>query len=134
LEFAIWLLYDFDAIKNFEDNRKRPLQNPHASFFQMTSADEVEIAPEVLDAIKALQEDPRCQGGTSLKALVDLIANKLLITAAEDRCKAEQLRDELQKIVQKAKDHPSYLLNATDQTPPVPKVFLPVGAQPSRTW
>jgi len=134
LEFAIWLLYDFDAIKNFEDNRKRHLENPHASFFQITSAGQAEIPPEVLDAIKALREDPRCQGGTSLEALVNLIADKLLVTAAEDRCKAEQLRDELQKIVQKARQDLSCLLNATDQTPPVPKVFLPVGAQASRTW
>ena len=132
LEFAIWLLYDFDAIKNFEDNRKRPLENPHASFFYMTPVGKAEIPTEVLDAIKALREDPRCQGGTSLESLVNLIADKLLVTAAEDRCKAEQLRDELQKIVQKARQDFSYLLNATNQPPPIHKVFLPV--QSSKTW
>ena len=98
----------------------------------MTPAGKAEISPEVLDAIEALRGDPRCRGGTSLESLVNLIADKLLVTAAEDRCKAEQLRDELQEIVQKAQQDLSYLLNPTSQLPPIHKVFLPVKA--SKTW
>jgi len=130
LEFAIWLLHGCDAIDNFEDNRRRLPENPHASFFQMTLDRKAKILPEVLDAIKALREDPRCQGGTSLESLVNLIADKLLVTSAEDRCKAEELRDKLQEIVQKAEGRLSYLLNPTDQPAPVHKVFL----KASRTW
>ncbi|KAH8750659.1 kinase-like domain-containing protein [Hyaloscypha finlandica] len=132
LEFAIWLLYDYNAIENFKENRKRHPENPHASFFQLTLDRKAMILPEVSDAIKALREDPRCQGSTSLESLVNLIADKLLVTAAEDRCKAEQLRDELQIIVQKARQDPSHLLNATDQPPQAPKVFLPVYT--SKVW
>jgi serine/threonine protein kinase len=131
LEFAIWLLYDFNAVKNFEENRRRPVENPHASFYQMTSAG-VKIASEVLDTIKALREDPRCKGGTALESVVNLIADKLLVTTVKDRCKAEQLRDELRRIVDAAED-PSYLLNVADQPSPIPKVFLPPG-QSSKTW
>jgi serine/threonine protein kinase len=136
LEFVIFLLYDFKAVKNFEDNRKRTTtcDNPNASFFQTTSNGHAEILPEVFDAIEALREDPRCRGGTSLNVLVNLIADKLLVTVVENRWRAEQLHEELQKIVHKANQDRSYLLNTTDQSPPVPKVFLPVGAQASRTW
>jgi serine/threonine protein kinase len=133
LEFAIWLLYDFNAIKNFEANRLRPDKNPNASFYQMTSVGKAEIPSEVSDAIKALREDPRCQGGTALESLVILIEDKLLVTAVKDRCKAEELCNELQKIVQDAEQDHSHLLNASDQPPPTPKVFLHVG-QASRTW
>lgn len=131
LEFVIWLLYDFDAIKNFEENRRRPLENPHASFYQMTSAG-ADISLEVLDAIKALRRDPRCKGGTALGSVVNLIADKLLVTTVQDRCNAEQLRYDLQNIVDDAQD-PSYLLNMTDQPSSIPKVFLPSG-QPPKTW
>jgi serine/threonine protein kinase len=130
LEFVIWLLHDYDAIENFEDNRKLPPENPNASFFQINIDRKATILPEVLDAIKALREDPRCQAGTSLESLVNLIADKLLVTSAQDRCKAEQLRDELQEIVQKAQHDLRYLLNPTDQPAPVHKVFL----KASKTW
>lgn len=130
LEFAIWLLYDFSAIENFEQNRKRPPGSQNASFFKMTPAGTAEISPDVLDAINALRQDLRCQGGTSLGCLVNLISDKLLVTVAENRCNAEQLRDELQKIVQKGEKDLGFLFNATNQPRPIHKVFL----QASRTW
>ncbi|KAG9235386.1 kinase-like domain-containing protein [Amylocarpus encephaloides] len=133
LEFAIWLLYDFHAIQNFEENRRRPVGNPQASFYQMTPERKAKIPPEVSDAIKALREDQRCKGGTAVESLVNLIADKLLVTVVEDRYKAEQLRDELQKIVQDAEQNPSYLLNVTGQRSPIPKIFLPA-EQPPKTW
>jgi serine/threonine protein kinase len=131
LEFAIWLLYDVNAINNFEENRRDPLQNKDASFY-VTTGGKAELSKDVLDAIKALRGDPRCQGGTALESLVNLIADKLLVITVDDRCKAEQLRDELQKIVQDAEHNPLYLFNVADQPNPIPKILLPK-PQPSRT-
>jgi serine/threonine protein kinase len=36
LEFAFWLLYDVNAINNFEENRRDPFQNKDASFYITT--------------------------------------------------------------------------------------------------
>jgi serine/threonine protein kinase len=130
LEFAIWLLYDIGAIKNFEENRKWPPGSQNASFFQMTPAGTAEISPDVLDAINALRQDLRCQRGTSLGCLVDLISTKLLLTVAEDRYNAKQLCVELQKIVQKGEEDLELFFNVTNQPRPNHKVFL----QASRTW
>lgn len=134
LEFAIWLLYDFTAVENFEAHRSRPLEIPYpnTSFYSINPVGKAEILSDVSDAIEALREDPRCKGGTALGSLVDLIATKLLVIAVERRCKAEELHEELRKIVEYAEQDLSRLLNTTAQPPPVPKVFLPV-RKPSKT-
>jgi serine/threonine protein kinase len=129
LEFAIWLLYDVNAINNFEENRRDPLQNKDASFY-VTTGGKAELSKDVSDAIKALREDPRCQGGTALGSLVNLIADKLLVIAVDERCKAEQLRDELHKIVQDAEQNPLYLFKAADQPNPIPEKLDPIPEKP----
>ncbi|KAI0548859.1 kinase-like domain-containing protein [Xylaria curta] len=122
LEFTIWLLYDFDAIKNFENNRLAPHENPHASFYELR-AGKAAVPKAVKQAIDALNYDPRLRDGSVLRPLVHLIADKLLVTVVKNRFDAKKLYTELQEIVQRAEQTPSSLLREADLPQYVPEIF-----------
>jgi len=118
LEFAIWLIYDAEALGGFVSRRG---QGP---FYLITTPDNagnggateptsqrgpIQVCPRVKEAMEELRADERCSDGSSATAagplgqLVNLIEKQLLVTEAEGRCDANQLVNELKLIVEAAK-------------------------------
>ncbi|PMD58640.1 kinase-like protein [Hyaloscypha bicolor E] len=127
LEFAIWLLYDLDAIKNFrkwrEESRCDPI-TPKASFYDRPTEGIVDVQPAVRKMMYQLRNNSRCQNGTALGDFLDLIENDLLLVEVSRRCHAAELYNKLKKIVQDAEENASYLLNDADSHPPTPLIFV----------
>jgi serine/threonine protein kinase len=118
LEFSIWLLHDFEAINSFGYARDAP----DFEFYKINPDKTAQTHPVVTKAIEVLRQDPRCQGETALAALFDLIAEHLLQVKVDRRHSADEVYDELQRIVQAAQKTPSYLfnqMNASQATPPL---------------
>ncbi len=120
LEFNIWLLYGFEAINNFGHARDTPDFGFYKLNADRTAAETHQV---VLKAIKILREDPRCRGGTALETLINLIAEHLLQVEVERRYSADELYDEIYKIVQDAEKSPAYLFNKVDPRPDMPQLF-----------
>lgn len=135
LEFAVWILYNLEAINSFRRSRKSKddPKTTHANFYKRTSEGTVEIHSAVSEAMDTLREDPRCQGGTALENLVKLIAEDLLRIEVSHRAKADKLYDRLKKIFQDAEKKPSSLLNTVDPPPTIPLVFRPTGPKQNST-
>jgi serine/threonine protein kinase len=123
LEFTIWLFYDINALDNFKKNRQSA-SNKDGSFY-ITAGHKADVSTEVSDAITALREAARNQGGNALEPLVDLIANHLLVVSLDARYNAQQLRDALRKILQDAEQSPPYLVNGSERSESRPTIFLP---------
>jgi len=104
LEFNIWLLYGFEAIQNFSSAR-----SPPAFSFYKSTPELAEIDPAVSEAIDILRTDTRCRSSTALKTLIDVISNRLLQVEVDRRCMADELYNELHKLVQNAITNPSDL-------------------------
>ncbi|PMD20206.1 hypothetical protein NA56DRAFT_705018 [Hyaloscypha hepaticicola] len=119
LDFTIWLLHGFQATNDFDYGKGAPNFN----FYKLTPDGIAETHPAVYNAIDALQQDSRCEGGTALEALVNLIAENLLQVAVDRRHTAADVYDKLQMIVQDAEKTPSYLFNRVDSPPAMPSVF-----------
>jgi hypothetical protein len=128
LEFTIWLLYDSDAIKNFEDNRHDRHRNPDASFYELR--DGKAIVPEAVKrAIDALKEDSRLGVDNALRALVCLTADKLLVPVVKNRFNAEQLHIGLRDIVQHAEQVSPYPVQEIKPPSSIPNIFRRRGDQ-----
>ena len=120
LEFNIWLLYGFQAINSFALERDAP----DYGFYKLNSAKTgAETHRVVSDAIHAVLEDPRCAVDTALGALVKIIAEHLIQVEVERRYSAEELYDELNKIVQLAEKSPEFLFRKVDRSLDIPKPF-----------
>lgn len=113
LEFVIWILEDNQAIERFRSAR----DGPYFEFYRIRSNGVKVIHPVVLDAIDAIKRDTRVQGGTALEAVVDLLAEHLLLIEAESRETAEDAVARLRKIVHAAEEDPDYLMRTVDQAP-----------------
>ena len=111
LEFVLWLLTDYELIKEF-DLVRATTSASHAHFYKLVDGN-AEVHPTVLEIIEGLQKHPRYTG-TALGALVELIREHLLLVKVDARCTAEELREELDKIVSTARDNPSYLFSDVD--------------------
>ena len=135
LEFAIWLLYNIEAINNFRKARRSrdDPKNTHANFYTRTSEGTTEIHSAVSEAMDTLREDPRCKGGTALEDLVKLVAEDLLRVEVSHRARAGELYNKLGKIVQVAEKNPSYLLNRVNPPPAIPLVFRPMDPKQSNS-
>ncbi|GAW22617.1 hypothetical protein ANO14919_121590 [Xylariales sp. No.14919] len=125
MEFAIWLLYGYDAIEKFRellrDQESPPSQ--HGAFHKNIEGDTIIIPPVVSRGFDALRNDPRCAKGTGLEGLVSLISNDLIVIDPKGRANAEISRVKLREIVQKAEKDPSYLIKNVEAPPKVPDVF-----------
>ncbi|KAE9367916.1 kinase-like protein [Stipitochalara longipes BDJ] len=120
LEFSIWLLYGFEAINSFGYARDAPDFGFYTLNSEKTAAETHRV---VFKAINAVLEDPRCGEGTALGVLVKLIVDHLIQVEVERRYSADELYDELQKIVQVAQKNPEYLFSKADPRPDLPKLF-----------
>ncbi|KAK0624150.1 kinase-like domain-containing protein [Immersiella caudata] len=126
LEFVVWLLYDFGAVKTFRSRRISSKDDPTTApgnFFRQKKG-QVKIHSMVKKAMELLRKDPRCAEGTALAELLDMIENRLLQVNPEDRAKASELHDKLQEIVSKSREDPSYLWKGTSMPVETPKFFV----------
>lgn len=113
LEFIIWILEGNEAIQAFRSAR----DGPHFEFYRVRSQGVKVIHPVVLSAIDAIKRQKRVQGVTALKAVVDMVAEHLLLIEAESRETAEDAVSRLRDIVHIAEKEPAYLMNVVDREP-----------------
>jgi serine/threonine protein kinase len=130
LEFAVWLLYGFEALEKFKDSRaSTDSRVANGSFYRHNSEGLAEIHPKVSEAMSALRGDPLCKNGTAIGDLIEIIAANLLQVDVSLRAKADTLHDILGKIVQEAKRKPGYLLNKFYNAPDIPPFFRRSGSR-----
>ncbi|RWA09597.1 hypothetical protein EKO27_g5509 [Xylaria grammica] len=125
MEFAIWLLYGYNAIDKFRKllgDREIPWSE-RGAFYKSTEGDTKIIHPVVSRGFDALRNDPRCAKGTGLEGLVSLISNDLIVIDPGKRANAETSRDKLREIVRKAEKDPSYLMKNVEPPPEIPDMF-----------
>ncbi|PVH75772.1 kinase-like protein [Cadophora sp. DSE1049] len=120
LEFNIWLLYGFEAINNFGYARDAPEFGFYTINSDKTAAETHKIVSKAIDVVRT---DPRCRSGTALETLVNLIADHLLQVEVDRRYTADELYDELYKIVQDAEKTPSYIFKNVNSPPDIPRLF-----------
>ena len=97
LEFAIWHLWDFDAVMAFQSARQFDTYNHY--FYKPMDDGRIIIHPMVTEAISSLQKDPRCDSGTPFGSLITLIADDLLQLKDTQRAPANKVVTKLQDIV-----------------------------------
>lgn len=122
LKFIIWLLYDVQAVKDFEHNRYDRHLNPGNSFYELR--DGMAIVPQSVErGIDALKTDPRYKHNSPIRDIVNLISDKLLVPIVQNRFNAQELHTELQRIVRSAET--VYTDPAKEVGPPsfVPDIF-----------
>lgn len=125
MEFTIWLLYGYEAIDNFRELRK-PNDDPFpqkAAYYKRTLEGTAMIHPAVTHGLEALRNDPRCRGDTALAALIELVADGLLLIDENKRVDADQLSDMFSHICQRARSDPSYLFRRIEPPPMIPDIF-----------
>ncbi|KAI1421303.1 kinase-like protein [Xylaria sp. FL1777] len=127
MEFAIWLLYGYEAINGFKELR-RANDDPFpqkAAYYRRTGKNTAEIHPIASDGLSALKNDPRCAEGTALADLVSLIAEDLIVIDPKKRANAKELKDKLREILRKAEKDPGYLMRSVGPPPRIPHPFTP---------
>ncbi|KAK4443113.1 kinase-like domain-containing protein [Podospora aff. communis PSN243] len=126
LEFVVWLLYGFGAVSTFRSRRRSSKGDPTTApgnFFRQEKG-KVKIHSMVKKALELLRADPRCEKGTALAELLDLIENRLLKVRPEERAEATELHDKLQELVEKSRANPSFLWKGIDTPVETPKFFV----------
>ncbi|KAK1988376.1 kinase-like domain-containing protein [Colletotrichum cereale] len=139
LEFVIWMIYGFKAINSFAESREEATSIKGTSNFYTLRGDTAEIHPSVLDAFAVLRSDPRCKGDTALGALINLITHHLLLIQVDDRVTADVLYKKLEKIVRRATDDPSFIMNRAKPPLETPDIFgrpveIPEGLRTATSW
>jgi serine/threonine protein kinase len=125
LEFTIWLVYSYNAVRRFRGRRtsKEDLKMAGWTFFTHNIQGALEIHSGVFEAIRILREDERCKGGTALEDLVLLIEKDLLQIDVQQRAEAPELYEKLERIVRAAERTPTYLFNEIESPPATPGFF-----------
>lgn len=113
LELVIWLLEDLEAVERFRKAR----DGPNNEFYLHKKGKTPELHPTVLGTIDEIRRQPRCRSETALGALVDLIANNLLLIDPEARDTADEVVEKLENIVERANQNPKYLFNSAHSCP-----------------
>lgn len=126
LEFIVWLLYGFEAVKTFRSRRISSKDDPTTApgnFFRQKKG-KVKIHSMVKRAMDLLRKDPRCEEGTALAELLDMVENRLLKVDPKERAEAPELYEKLQELVRKSRADPSYLWKGIDTPVDTPKFFV----------
>ncbi|KAF5003963.1 hypothetical protein FDECE_9526 [Fusarium decemcellulare] len=128
LEFVVWLLYGYRAVKGFERHRiaKGKMNGGYPCFYSTEDDEEqsrVEVNEAVNDAVTAILNDPRCTESTAIGDLVGLIPKCLLLIDAAQRDTAQDFHEKLAAIVAKAEGQSSYLFREVSPQPHVPSAF-----------
>lgn len=118
LEFLIWLLYGSEALDEFDKARgsARPASNRSSSscpWYEVTdkATKAAKIHQLVVWTIERLQNDPRCAGETVLAALIRIIKDQMLQPDVDKRPSAEDVSQQLQKLVGEGEKRPEYLFH-----------------------
>ena len=141
LEFAIWLLSGTKEMERFKKAREcSTYQDKDYQFYRIIRGTQngnplkAEIYPEVCSWMDEIYKHSQCKGDTALKDLLTLIDKRLLRIEIEGRADAIELYDRLNKIVENAESHHSYLLNGADALQRTallgPRGFLVAPSQP----
>lgn len=118
LEFAIWLVQDWSAVKDFDNARKPNVTSNDGTdsthFYEVLdrSNNKFIVHPEVLRRIKHLSKMTQSSHGTALGDLLNIIKNNLVRIEVDDRIDAKGLCERLEEIVKKAKSSSVYLFNS----------------------
>ncbi|KAF4994554.1 hypothetical protein FDECE_13077 [Fusarium decemcellulare] len=125
LEFTVWLVYNFKAVRSFRRWRTPIDEQTTApgNFFTQLSQGSIEIHSAVSEAIVHLRDNPLCGVDTALGDLIQLIEEHLLQVEAEQRARAPELRKRLEAIVRTAEKNPKYLKPQVDQVLVIPDFF-----------
>ncbi|KXH32811.1 protein kinase [Colletotrichum simmondsii] len=139
IEFVIWMIYGFNAINSFAEFREDGTSIQRTANFYALRGDAAVIHPSVSDAFAALRQDPRCQGDTALGALINLIAQHLLLIQVDDRVTADILYEKLEEIVRRATKDPSFITGQTRPPQNTPAIFgrsveIPLGLRRATSW
>ncbi|KAK1843874.1 serine/threonine protein kinase [Colletotrichum chrysophilum] len=139
LEFIIWMIYGFDAINSFAESREEETSIKGTSNFYALRGENAVIHPSVINAFAVLRGDPRCKGDTALGALINLITQHLLLIQVDDRVSADVLYEKLEKIVRRATEDPSFIMNQAKPPHATPAIFgrpveIPEGLRTAVSW
>ena len=121
LEFSIWLLHGPKAIEEFAQARGRYgtlKSNTSVPLYEVTDkgAKAAVVHQLVSWTIECLENDPRCKGETALAELLRMIKNRMLQPEVENRAVAEEIGQQLEKIVNQAERNGSYLFHPCDES------------------
>lgn len=139
LEFIIWMMYGFNAINSFAETREEGTTTNRTFNFYTHRGSNAVIHPSVLEAFAVLRSDPRCRGDTAIGALINLITQHLLLIQVNDRATADVLYEKLARIVQRATNDPSLIMNRVNTPLGTPEVFgrpaeIPDGIRSAFSW
>ncbi|KAK5654273.1 hypothetical protein OQA88_7449 [Cercophora sp. LCS_1] len=128
LECTVWLLFGLGAVATFRSRRSSETKNdpkaPPGSFFQRNTKGRFQVNPMVVKALEVLRMDPRCQQGTILAALLDLVEGRLLRISPEKRAEAPEVHEELQRIVNQARIDAGYMWKGIGTPLETPNFFV----------
>jgi serine/threonine protein kinase len=108
LEFAIWLVEDWEAVQSF--TTARASDEKREMLFYQINGKTAKVHPEVIEKMSNLKKFPQCMPGTALGELLDVIQRFLLVVDVQHRIDSTELCTRLRRIVQKAKCEPTYLV------------------------
>ncbi|KAK1498983.1 protein kinase domain-containing protein [Colletotrichum cuscutae] len=114
LEFAIWLVQDWDAINRSCDARTPKGPQPAGSWahFYRIEGRNVMVHPEVPRAIHRLKSLAPSAPGTALGDLLDIIQANLVRVDIRERLDAKSLCEKLKQIISRARANPAYLFGS----------------------
>lgn len=130
LEFATWLLKDFDAISKFSQHRSEPLKGLKSfsddSFYSIidipeTGEPDAEVRGTVKSWVDELRQEEKCS--QFMHDLLDLIMEGMLRADSTERIKATELPKEFAKFQQNADEVDGYLL--APKPNPKPRLTTP---------
>ncbi|KAK2039810.1 kinase domain-containing protein [Colletotrichum somersetense] len=116
LEFALWLVKSWDAVKAFDNARtskkvRQGENKPWARFYQGTGA-AAEVHPEVFRTLASLRHLSRSAPRTALGDLLDTVQDHLLKVDVEARFSAKDLSRRLGEIVSRARTDEKYVFGS----------------------
>jgi serine/threonine protein kinase len=113
LEFVTWLLKGEEQISEFADARgggAGPLSENHGDQFFVVTAEknDAKVREAVIDWVDGLHAHENCS--EMIHELLDFIMRAMLKTNPAERTEAQELKEKMEKLVQKAESSDAYLI------------------------
>jgi serine/threonine protein kinase len=135
IEFAIWLLYDYNAIVSLhwnlfpETRYYQPITKVNSPQDGRKIQHALAVHPKACEAMTSLLEDPRCRNldgddWTILGKAVSLAKDHLMRISREERFTAKELHHELTRL--NNNEPGSFLFNGAHAPRPTPEIFCHV--------
>jgi serine/threonine protein kinase len=117
LEFIIWTLGGNDEVERFRKERITD-SSGHAEYYHTHKSwlgkSGYRVLPQVCEWMRTIGNDPRVRGNTAFKDLLKIIQDNLLQVEYNARLDADKLENRLDRILDNAKNKPSYWCNNAD--------------------